>query len=308
MTAAAKACYVSPAAVSVGINELERVLGVGLLHRRQGHGVTLTEIGERVVRDGREVLGKADELQENARAEAAGVTGTLRLGCFVTLAPFYFSHLRAEFATRYPGVGIEVFEADQPHLDKMLREGEVEIAITYDSGLSADFRCQPIRSLSGYVLLAAGHPLAAGQSVDTHELAEYDLVLLDVPPSPENAMRVLAAAGVVPPATHRSKNIEVVRSLVARSTAYTMLVQRWPSNVSLDGKPLVCRPLAGWGEEQVRVVIAWPDTRRLSGRATAFIEVAEDVGRWDERPVDAETQDAVLSDQSGTRRTSEQLR
>jgi DNA-binding transcriptional LysR family regulator len=86
-------------------------------------------------------------------------------------------------------------------------------------------------------------------------------------------------AGLDTRIAHMSSNIEVVRSLVARGTGYTTLVQRWPSNVSLEGLPLVCKPVTPPAPEY-RVVVAWCDTARLSRRAEEFIQFSERMASW----------------------------
>ena len=76
MTAAAAVCHVSQAAVSVGIIDLERQLGVQLLARHRGHGVTLTEVGAEVVRDARRLSrAVSDQATTTRYSGAGGVTG-----------------------------------------------------------------------------------------------------------------------------------------------------------------------------------------------------------------------------------------
>jgi DNA-binding transcriptional LysR family regulator len=77
---------------------------------------------------------------------------------------------------------------------------------------------------------------------------------------------------------HTSPNIEVVRGLVARGLGWTHVLQRWPLDVSLEGLPLVCVPIAG-DVPVYRVVAAWPEQDSLSRRATAVVSFLHEVAR-----------------------------
>lgn len=279
MTAAAAVCHVSQAAVSVGIIDLERQLGVTLLTRHRGHGVTLTDVGTEVVRDARQLLDLAADLQTRARTHGRGLAGRLRLGCYITLAPFYLPHLRDAFTEKFPDVEVDVTESGQEDLQRMLRDGESEVALTYDTGLDSGISRRVVRVVNPYFLLAADHPLADRPSLSMADLADYDLIAYGVPPSPDNARKMIEEAGLSIRIAHMSSNIEVVRSLVARGTGYTTLVQRWPIDVSLEGLPLICKPVTPPAPEY-RVVVAWSDTARLSRRAQEFIQFSERMAAW----------------------------
>ncbi|QYN38741.1 hypothetical protein K1T35_16955 [Pseudonocardia sp. DSM 110487] len=135
-----------------------------------------------------------------------------------------------------------------------------------------------LRQLS-YLVAIADHPLAGRPSLSIADLADYDLIAHGVPPSPENARKMIEEAGLSIRIAHMSTNIEVVRSLVARGTGYTTLVQHWPIDVSLEGLPLICKPVTPPAPEY-RVVVAWSDTARLSRRAEEFIQFSERMAVW----------------------------
>jgi hypothetical protein len=65
------------------------------------------------------------------------------------------------------------------------------------------------------------------------------------------------------------------------------VLQRWPRDISLEGLPLVCVPIAG-DVPVYRVVAAWPEQDRLSRRAAAVVaflcEVARHIPGFDDAP------------------------
>src|SRR6478735_1666449 len=153
MTAAAEAECVSQAAISAGVHDLERRLGVQLLARRPGHGVALTEAGHEVVTDARRALAAAPDVESSARAPGAALRGELMLGCLTTLAPFYLPPLHGTFAPDHPAVKLSVFEGSQEQLGTALGNGTCELAVTYSADLRPGLTTETIRILRPYALL-----------------------------------------------------------------------------------------------------------------------------------------------------------
>ncbi|MFE2943016.1 LysR substrate-binding domain-containing protein [Streptomyces sp. NPDC059255] len=270
MTAAAEASQVSQASISLGINDLERRLGARLLQRHPGQGVTLTDAGESAVRDARRVLAAVGDLQSSARSPEHRIRGRVALGCFTTLAPFYLPPLFSSFATLHPAVEIEVTEGSQQALRRALLEGTCELALTYDTGLGAGIARSRIVSGRAQVLLAAGHALAQRQEIDLRDLADERLILLELDPSPTNAEKLLHERGLEADIAYRSPSIEVVRSMVAHGLGYTILVQHWALARSVDGLPVVSRPITG-PAPAFRVVAAWNENNPPTPRSAAVI-------------------------------------
>ena len=286
MTAAAEAIQVSQASISVGINDLERRLGARLLIRHPGQGVSLTEAGESVVDDARRVVAAVDDLYASARSPDHRIRGKVSMGCFTTLAPFYLPPLLASLATDCPAVELDVTEGSQVDLRRALIEGTCDIALTYDTGLGPGLAQRTLATGQPRVLLPADHALATRDEVDLHDLVDERLILFSLGPSPSNAERLLHDRGLEVDVFYRSPSIEVVRAMVAHGLGYTILVQHWPANVSVDGLPVVGRPIAG-NTPPYRVVATWNETNPLSPRSLAVIDnlrrIAVERDAWTER-------------------------
>lgn len=276
MSAAAEAEHVSQAAVSVGIHDLERRLGVQLLARRPGHGVSLTEAGVAVVANARKVLDASAELESSARAPEAELHGVLNLACFMTLAPLFLPPLHGEFAFRHPAAQLSILEGSQEEVRRVLSNGNCELAVTYHHGLDDSFATETIRTLRPYALLPADHALAGRASVAPEELADEPLVEYSLEPRPGGTVEWMRSLGGTPRIVHSSSNVEVIRCLVARGLGWTPLYQRWPSNVSLEGLPLAEVPVIGEVVEN-HIVAAWPRQDHLSRRAAAVVSFLHEV-------------------------------
>jgi LysR family hydrogen peroxide-inducible transcriptional activator len=106
---AAAACAVTQPALSMQIRDLEAQLGVELVERGSGE-VTLTEVGQEVVRRGESVLAGANDLVEYARHRGRPLTGRLRLGVIPTLAPYVLPGILPLLQHRYPELRVELRE------------------------------------------------------------------------------------------------------------------------------------------------------------------------------------------------------
>lgn len=277
MTAAAEAIHVSQASISIAVNDLERRLGTRLLVRHPGHGVSLTEAGGDVVRDARRVLAAATDLCSAARSPGQQLRGRLSLGCFATIAPLYLPAMYETFRREHPAVELDVTEGVQDELCRLVLTGKCDIALTYGNDLAVGLQSRVIRTLRPYVLLSAAHPLAGAEAVDLRRLADEPLIVYAAPPSPGNAGRILAQAGVSYEISYTSPNIEVVRSLVGRNLGWTIMLQRWP-DTSIEGLPLAAVPLANAAADY-NVVVVWAANSPLSPRSAAAVDVVRSVAR-----------------------------
>jgi len=268
--AAARLGY-SASAVAASVSELERSFGVQLAVRKRSRGVTLTANGVAVREWARQVLASRLELVRQVRGESEELIGSLRIGCYDTLAASVLPRLLAEFERRHPRVEVDFELGDVEGLLEGLSTGELDAAVLYDMGELGDVDRHLLYQARAYAYVGARHPLASRRTVRLSDLAELPLLLFDRAPSTRHTMAMFAAEGLVPTIGHRTKDFELTRSMVARShTAYGLFVQRPASSLSYDGLPIIIKeiepppPLAS-------VVLAWPRDVERSARARAFI-------------------------------------
>jgi LysR family transcriptional regulator, hydrogen peroxide-inducible genes activator len=89
---AAEACFVSQPTLSVAIKKLEEELEVKLFERG-GSEVSVTPLGEEIVRQAQATLENAAAIKEIARRGKDPLAGPLRLGVIYTIAPYLLPDL-----------------------------------------------------------------------------------------------------------------------------------------------------------------------------------------------------------------------
>lgn len=135
-TQAAQDCFVTQSTLSAGLKELERTLGANLVERDRQR-VMMTGLGREVVTRARALLSAAEDLAERAAAQAAPMTGLLRLGAIPTLAPFLLPQVLPQLRKRYPQLKLLLREDQTGPLLERLRVGQLDfglIALPFETG------------------------------------------------------------------------------------------------------------------------------------------------------------------------------
>jgi DNA-binding transcriptional LysR family regulator len=275
LSGAAQRMRVSQSAVSLSLGELERVLRVQLCVRRKAHGITLTPSGNHVLRQARELLHQADELEASASGAHDELNGVLVVGGYVTLAPTVLLPLMQGFGSVHPGLAIDFAEGTQDTLEPRILSGELDLAVMYHMDLSPRMARAVLFTLRPHVLLPADHPLVDRPEVSLHDLEPEPMVLLDAPPSSHHTLALCQRAGMVPLVRYQTSTLEMARALVGRGMGYCLLVTRPPNDRTYEGLRVVPKEIAEPVEEAL-VVLAWPREARLSRQAREFVGFCQD--------------------------------
>lgn len=242
---AALSLNVSQPSISGAIAHLEALYKIGLFVRHHAQGITLTNAGKDLLNHAYEVLRTAQQFDRAGEEFDTTLKGTIYAGCLVTFAPILMPALGAAFRRKFTDSKIHFVETDQADQIKRLRNGELDLCITYDFGLDDHMAFEEIVRLPPYVLLAADHPLAQAKSVALEDLVDEPMILLDLPISREYMSRMFDTIGKVAKIEHLAANPAMVHSLVANGFGYSFYNIKLPDPRAADGTPLVCCPLTG---------------------------------------------------------------
>ncbi|WP_166354089.1 LysR family transcriptional regulator [Phytoactinopolyspora limicola] len=281
MTRAANELLVSQSAVSTAVAQLEREFGVQLFIRHHAKGLSLTHAGEAFLAEIRNLLNHASELIEVTHGLGHAVRGSLHVGYFTTLAPFFLPRLLTEFGQRYPDVTLSFFEGEIEAVREATLTGRVEVALLYDIDLGDEVERTTLADVPVHVIVAADHPLATAGRIHLADIAAEPMILLDLPHSAKYFMSVMAAAGATPQVRHRSTNYETVRALVAAGHGYALLNQRSTVPTEFEQRPVAILEIAD-DVPSLPLVVAYPRGARLTRRAQAFISVCQRM--WQSQP------------------------
>lgn len=137
VTAAAQALHYAQPSVSHHLARLEAETGTRLL-QRVGRGVRLTEAGQLLAERAEEILGRLAAV-ETELAELSGLrSGRVRLAAFPSALGTFVPMAAAGFAAAHPGVDLRFTEAEPPEALRLLRNGDVEVAVIFDHVSAAE--------------------------------------------------------------------------------------------------------------------------------------------------------------------------
>jgi DNA-binding transcriptional LysR family regulator len=133
---AAAACRVSQPTLSAGIKQLEEDMDVLIVKRGQRFE-GFTPEGERVLAWAQQMMEDCLRLKHELHGlRDHGMQGPFRLGMLAATSALA-SVLSVAFAEKFPALRISIETGDATHLLQALRQGEVDVALTYlDDGVS----------------------------------------------------------------------------------------------------------------------------------------------------------------------------
>lgn len=270
---AAEKVNVSSPSISAAIAQLEAEFGLPLFIRRHAHGLALTQGGARFIEQARRVLAEARALHDLANDITGQVRGPLNVGCLSSFAHIVLPQLRRSFVDLHPEVGFRQFERDQAELFEGLRAARFDIALSYDLNLPPDLSFVPLLDLPPFVLLGETHDLAHRAALSASELVDYPMILLDLPMSAEYFLSFFNKAGAAPKIAERTRDMAVMRALVANGFGYSLANIRPITDLAPDGRRLKFVPLTG-PVRPLKLGLLMTEGALASSTIRAFVEHA----------------------------------
>jgi DNA-binding transcriptional LysR family regulator len=234
VTKAAQRTNISQPSISSAIAELEDALGTKLFFRHHARGLSLTAVGHQIFVEAKRLLTQAERFSLVSGEFVRGLSGTIEVGCLLTLAPLVIPSLMKAVRTKYPNLTVGCRELDIKEIVEGLRNGTFEIAITYNLNLDSDIDFHGVRNFPPYAILSRQHPLTQHSRLNLRMLADEPMILLDLPYTRDYFQSIFESAGIAPNIVYRTTSPQMVRSMVASGMGYSILNARPPWRHSFD--------------------------------------------------------------------------
>ncbi len=173
----ADACHVSQPTLSVAIKKLEEELQVKLFERNANE-ITVTPLGEEIVRQAQSVLEQAENIREIAKRGKDPLAGPLRLGVIYTVGPYLLPDLVRHAIAMTPQMPLMLQENFTVKLIEELRMGEIDCAILAEPFPDANLAIAPLYDEPFMAAVPSSHPLAQRSSITAEELKKETMLLL----------------------------------------------------------------------------------------------------------------------------------
>jgi LysR family transcriptional regulator, hydrogen peroxide-inducible genes activator len=174
---AAEACFVSQPTLSVAIKKLEEELDVKIFERGSSE-VSVTPLGEQIVRQAQVVIEQAAAVKEIAKSGKDPLHGALRLGIIYTIGPYLLPRLVRQAIEQMPQMPLVLQENFTIKLLEMLRTGEIDCAIMAEPFPDAGLATAPLYDEPFVVAMPRSHPLSERKNVSSEEIKAETMLLL----------------------------------------------------------------------------------------------------------------------------------
>jgi len=226
---AADACFVSQPTLSLAVKKLEEELDVKLFER-SANEVSVTPLGEDIVRQAQGVLEQAAHIKEIAKRGKNPLAGPLKLGVIYTIAPYLLPELVRKIIQKSPEMPLMLQENFTVKLLEMLRTGEIDCAILAEPFPDAGLATAALYDEPFMAAVPSTHPLAVLPSVTAQALKDETMLLLGnghcfrdhvLEVCPEFARFSSNAAGMQK--SFEGSSLETIKHMVAAGMGVTLV-------------------------------------------------------------------------------------
>jgi len=212
------------------VNALERECGTRLFNRT-GRGVELSEAGRRLLPQVKELLQRAQALEEDIRSDLREPVGTVTLATLPSIGIILTGRLFSELRTRHPGVNLKVLEGSSGQVEEWLTDARVDLAILYRYGATLPEHEQALATVDSYLIGAKGDRLTAGARVPFARLDGLPFILPGAPNGLRTALDAAARQLRISLApVIEADSLPLQKQLTAEEKLYTVLPLHavWP--------------------------------------------------------------------------------
>ncbi len=260
---AAEACFVSQPTLSVAIKKLEEELDVKIFERGSSE-VSLTPLGEAIVRQAQSVIEQASAIKEIAQRGKDPLSGALKLGIIYTIGPYLLPQLVRQAIDRTPQMPLMLQENFTVKLLDMLRTGDLDCAIMAEPFPDAGLAIAPLYDEPFVVAVPHSHPLARKTEISADALKQETMLLLGtghcfrdhvLEVCPEFARFSNDAEGIRK--SFEGSSLETIKHMVASGMGITVVPLLSVPREAEGARPLVTYIPFAPPVPSRRVVLAW---------------------------------------------------
>ncbi len=255
--------------VSVRISALEDTLGVVLMHRDAG-SVRFTETGLEVLAAAREVLRAAEAVLETADRRDL-IEEKLRLGVGELIACTWLHDFLRAFRERYPAIRVELTVDLSSELERMLGEGQLDLAMLNGPFKSEDGTLIPLDEYRYGWIATPEIASALGPRPDFEALLGAGLLSHGKNTGASLALKGhLTASGLDPAQVAQSSSLASTLQMAADGMGVALLPRQLFREAVAEGRLVEIDP--GWTPEPLRFF-----ARYDAGQAPLFLAKAAEL-------------------------------
>lgn len=265
-TRAADQLGIAQSALSISIQKLEQQLGLKLINRSDRQ-MSLTSDGQVLLRHTRQILENVEQAEKELQERKGLESGVITFGVPAMLGSYYLPDALALFKQTYPGIQINIHEAGTATLEKMLLDGQLDLALIRSDRSHDQIRHVTLAKEQIVACVRRDHPFASEGKVTLEAFCRQPLVLFrNGYFLRESVSRYCQQHKISPDLRFETNLIELLKSLVRKnigiSTCLPIIVRDEPDLVTVPFDPPI--PL--------HLGLGWKSSHYLSSAAQALVK------------------------------------
>lgn len=265
-TRAAVEIGIAQPALSISIQKLEKEVGLKLINRTEKNSL-LTAEGDVLFKLATQLLSQAKQVELELEELKDLERGAIRFGVSAMMGSYYFPQVLTKFKQKYPKIKIHLVDQGTAALEKMLINGELDLALVRGDLEHQQLRYTELIDEEIVAAMAVSHPLAKEQTLSLAQFCIEPLVLFHEGYFLREVVSQYANMHDLSLDIRMETNlIELQKSLVRNQVGITTCLSRILQNeqlvTSIPFKPKIALKLS----------LAWKKSHNLSKASKAFIE------------------------------------
>jgi LysR family transcriptional regulator, benzoate and cis,cis-muconate-responsive activator of ben and cat genes len=233
---AAAQLHISQPPLTRQIHQLEEELEVQLFNRTP-KGMELTEAGELLAQEVRNIFSLVQQASEKTQRASQGRLGRLDLAVFGSGVLDTIPRVLLQFKQDYPEVKVVLHTMEKEEQIQALRQNRITIGFNRMLKPLPDITAELVNQERLLLAVNANSPLATQPVIKFQELANYPMVLFSSSSRPsflDKVMSLCYAAGFTPDITQEVGDVVTAVALIASGFG-VCLVSKSASTLSLPG-------------------------------------------------------------------------
>jgi DNA-binding transcriptional LysR family regulator len=270
---AARDMLISESALSMAIKAIEEEIGYSIFVRRPAKALMLTQAGIDFVAEASAFLDHVEAFQNRVVGLGNQLAGTVRLAAASSFAAVVLPPVLQAVRAEYPSIDVQVADYDIVELLQHLREGDVDMAITYDFVHEADVEMRQLVEVTPYIGVSPMAEHAEGDTVSLAEFAKRPLLLVDQPVSKQHVLQLFTRLGLKPRIDMAPRSARLLCSLVADDFGYGIFFLR--SHRKMHDEPVILPLHISEAVDRHNLALALPRRRAMTARGKVVSEIIE---------------------------------
>mgnify|MGYP003385886616 FL=1 len=264
-TRAANEIGIAQPALSISIQKLEQETGLKLINRAEKNTL-LTAEGEVLYKLATQLLSQAKQVEVELEQLKDLERGSIRFGVSAMMGSYYFPQVLTAFKQEYPHIKIHLVDQGTAALEKMLLNGELDLALVRGDVENPQLRYSALIDEEIVAGMVSSHDLASQQTLSLDQFCQQPLVLFHQGYFLREVVSRYSVNNHLPLDIRMETNlIELQKSLVRNEVGITTCLSRIlkgePKMTSVPFDPKI----------EFKLSLAWKKNHYLSKASKAFM-------------------------------------